>query len=172
MSRVTKLFKIIYYVFLAFIIAVAILLIFSVFPIAGNYRIMVVQSSSMEPAIKLGAIVVAKPAKEYKVGDVITFKASKESENLITHRIIEIKKEDGKIFYKTKGDASEDPDITPILKERVVGKVLFSIPYLGYAVAAAKKPYGFALIVIVPAAIIIIDEIKNIISEVKKMRKK
>jgi len=53
-----------------------------------------------------------------------------------------------------------------------VGKVLFSVPFVGYAVDFAKKPMGFALIIVVPAAIIIYDEIKKIIQELKIKRLK
>jgi len=49
---------------------------------------------------------------------------------------------------------------------------LLSIPYLGYAVDAAKKPLGFALIIIVPAVLIIFGEVKKIVEEIKKNGKK
>ena len=65
-----KPFKIIYYIFLAFIVAIALLLIVSVFPITGNYKLMIVQSGSMAPAIKMGGLVIVKPADDYKIGDV------------------------------------------------------------------------------------------------------
>jgi len=57
-----------------------------------------------------------------------------------------------------------------VSKSEIIGKVLFSVPYLGYAVDFAKKPLGFALIILVPAAIIIGDEIKKIFGEVKKKK--
>ena len=42
-----KVLKIGYYVVVVFIALVAILLIVSIFPIPGNYRVMVIQSGSM-----------------------------------------------------------------------------------------------------------------------------
>jgi signal peptidase len=165
-----KVLNLIYYVLLAFVVMVAILLIFSAFPIAGNYKIFVVQSGSMAPAIKVGSIVVVKPAEDYKIGDVITFGPYSKTKAPTTHRIYDIKVVNGQPVYITKGDANNAPDTREIAKRDILGKVLFSIPYLGYAVAFAKKPLGFVLIVIVPAVIIIVDEIKNIYKEIKKKK--
>ena len=46
------------------------------------------------------------------------------------------------------------------------------IPFVGYAVDFAKKPLGFALIIIIPATLIIYDEIRKIYGELKKSAKK
>jgi signal peptidase len=165
-----KVLNLIYYVLLAFVVMVAILLIFSAFPIAGNYKIFVVQSGSMAPAIKMGSLVIVKPANDYKIGDVITFGPYSRTKAPTTHRIYDIKVVNGQPVYITKGDANNAPDTREITKRDILGKVLFSIPYLGFAVAFAKKPLGFVLIVIVPAVIIIVDEIKNIYKEIKKKK--
>ena len=166
-----KIFKIFYYIFVAFIVLVALLLIFSVLPITGNYKVMTVISGSMQPAIKQGSVVIVKPAQDYKIGDVITFGPYNKTKAPTTHRIYDIKVEGGQPVYITKGDVNNAPDARELQKKDILGKVLFSAPYVGYAVDFAKKPMGFALIIIVPAAIIIFDEIKKIIYEVKKKNK-
>ena len=162
--------KIFYYVFLGFIVLVAILLIVSVFPITGNYKLMIVQSGSMAPAIKMGSVVVVKPADDYKIGDVITFGPYSRTKAPTSHRIYDIKVVDGQSVYITKGDANNAPDAREIQKRDVLGKVLFSVPYIGFAVDFAKKPIGFVLIIGIPAVIIISDEVKKIIREVKKTK--
>jgi len=165
-----KLFKIIYYIFIASIAAIAVLLVVSVFPITGNYKLLVVQSGSMEPAIKMGSVVIVKPIDDYQINDVITFVNPKKRQELISHRIVDLEVSEGGTFYITKGDANEDPDARKVVKDEVIGKILFSVPYLGYAVDFAKKPLGFASIIIIPAAVIIFDEIKKIFKEVKKKK--
>jgi len=162
--------KIIYWVFIGLIIAVVLLLIVSVFPITGNYKIMIVQSGSMAPAIKMGSVVMVKPADDYKIGDVITFGPYTRTKAPTSHRIYDIKVEGGNPVYITKGDANNAPDAREIKQSDILGKVLFSVPYLGFAVDFAKKPMGFALIIIVPAALIIFDEIKKIFGEIKKKK--
>ncbi len=165
-----KSFKIIYYIIIALIAVIAVLLIVSIFPITGNYKLMIVQSGSMEPAIKMGGIVMVKPMDDYKIGDVISFGKVTKIKTPTTHRIHDIKVTGGEPYYITKGDANNAPDIKEITKKDILGKVLFSVPFIGYAVDFAKKPIGFALIIIVPAAIIIFDEIKKIYGEVKKKK--
>lgn len=163
-----KIFKAIYSVIVAFIIIVAVLLIISTLPITGNYKAMTVISGSMEPAIKIGSVVVVKPSEDYQIGEIVSYGKFGKNNSPITHRIVEITNPDGeeKIF-RTQGDANDGPDQSAITKEQILGKVLFAVPYLGYAVDFAKKPLGFALIIIVPALAIIADEIKNIIKELK-----
>ena len=174
-----KVLRIIYSIFVAFIVIVALLLIVSVFPITGNYKLMIVQSGSMEPAIKMGSVVIVKPlstssgqAGDYKIGDVITFGPSTKTKAPTSHRIFDIKVVNGEPVYITKGDANNAPDSTEIQKKDIIGKVLFSIPYIGYAVIFAKKPLGFGLIIIVPAVLIIFDEVKNIFQEIKVKKQK
>lgn len=165
-----KPFKIIYYIFIASIVIIAGLLIISVFPITGNIKFMVVQSGSMEPAIKMGSIVMVKPVEDYKIGDVITFGETTKAQESTTHRIYDIKVIKEKLLYITKGDANNTPDTREIKKSEITGKVFFNIPYLGYAVDFTRRPLGFALIIIIPAAVIIGDEIKKIYGEVKKKK--
>ena len=166
-----KVLKIIYYIFIACIALIALLLVFSIFPITGNYKVLIVQSGSMAPAIKTGSVVIVKPVSDYKIGDVITFGQATKTKAPTSHRIYDIKVVDGQPVYITKGDANNAPDAKEISKSEIIGKSLFDVPYAGYAVDAAKKPLGFALIIVVPAAIIIFDEGKKIIGEIKKMRK-
>jgi len=165
-----KIFKVIYYVFLIGIAIIAVLLIVSVLPITGNIKFMTVLSGSMEPAVKMGSIVLVKPTDNYKIGDIITFGEVNKIKTPTTHRIYEMKVKGSQPVYITKGDANNAPDITEITKNDILGKVLFSVSYLGFAVDFAKKPLGFALIIIIPAAVIVFGEIKKIYGEVKKKK--
>lgn len=153
------------YVFYAAVAAIVLLLLSSAIPIPGGLKTFVVQSGSMEPSIKTGGVVVIKPMDTYGVGDVITFGPRSKTKPPTTHRIVEVKA-DGN--FLTKGDANEDGDIRPVSRYEVIGQVLFTVPYVGYAVAAAQKPWGFTIIVVIPAAIIIWEELQKIWREMKK----
>ena len=170
-----KAIKVIYNIFLGVLVIMALLVVVSAFPIEGMYQIKVVQSGSMEPTIKTGSLVIIKPWKSYEVGDIITFRSNfkdKKGENLpVTHRIIEIKTEEGLPVYLTKGDANEDADTTQIQHNDVLGGLVIAVPYVGYGIDAAKTPYGFLAVVIIPAIVIIYDQIVNIWREVKKSKK-
>ena len=165
-----KFLKIAYYFLLAFLAVMALLLILSVFPIPGNFKILTVLSGSMEPTIKTGAVVVIKPANDYNIGDIITFGPNTRTQVPITHRIYDIKIINGSPVYITMGDANNAPDGREIPKKEVIGKALFSVPYSGYLIAFIKKPIGFVLLLIVPVVIVLADETKNIIKELKNKK--
>ena len=97
-----KLFKIIYYLLITAIIAVALLLTVSIFPIPGNYDVKVVLSGSMEPAIRVGSIIVIKPTDVYGTGDIITYGKDTKTEVPTTHRIIDSRVESGKYDLQDK----------------------------------------------------------------------
>jgi len=165
-----KVLKTIYYVFLGAIALIALLLVVSAFPITGNIKVLTVLSGSMQPAIKTGSVILVKPASDYKIGDIITFGPMSKTKPPTTHRIADIKVVNGQPVYITKGDANNAPDTREIQKKDVIGKVLFDAPYVGFAVDVAKKPFGFMLIIVVPAVIIIYDEIRKIAGEIKKRK--
>jgi signal peptidase len=156
---------------IAFIIGIAtIITIFLLFyrpvSLAGDTRYEPVFSGSMEPAIPVGGIVVIKPVdpETLKIGDIICFKLTEPTS--ITHRIINITDQG----FITKGDANEDPDQWIVKKENVIGKVILTVPFVGYLGYFVRTPIGFILLIIIPASIIIILEIRNIMKELKKQK--
>jgi len=167
-----KIWQTIYYVFLGVIGAIVLLLIVSVFPITGNFKVLTVQSGSMMPAIKTGSIVLVKPTNNYKIGDIITFGQISKTKTPTTHRIAEIEVANGQPIYTTKGDANNAPDQKQVPAKEVIGRVLLDVPFLGYAVAAAKKPWGFMLLIAVPALLVIYEEAHKIWQEIKKSKTK
>ena len=167
-----KIYKIGYYIFVAIVVFVAIVILASVLPIPGKLEIKIVQSGSMEPTIKTGSLVVIRPSDTYKEGDIITFGKDTKTEVPTTHRIVADKVENGVLIYTTKGDANEDKDTKEVRRDEIVGKNIFSVPYLGYIMDFAKQPLGFILLVGLPALYIVYDEVGKIVREVKKIRSK
>ena len=166
------LFNTIYYVFLASIITIALLLVITIVPVPGNLKAKIVKSGSMEPTIKTGALVFIKPSASYKVGDIVTFGADTKTQIPTTHRIVEVIGSGSLQRFSTKGDANDSADPQTIRLSDIHGKVFFSLPYLGYVLDFARQPLGFALLIGVPTVIIIIDEIGKILREVSLMRRK
>ncbi len=163
-----KIFNLVYNIFCGILLVVILLLIFSVFPITGNFKILMVQSGSMEPTIQTGSVVFVKPAKDYKINDIITFGQATKTKAPTTHRIVDIRVQASEPIYTTKGDANNGPDQKEITKKEIIGKVLFHIPYLGYAVSFAKTKLGFALVIIIPALAVILEESVKIKNEFRK----
>ncbi|MDZ4229597.1 MAG: signal peptidase I, partial [Candidatus Veblenbacteria bacterium] len=135
-----KFYKTLYYLFFAAAVFIVVVLLSSALPIPGGIKTFVVQSGSMEPSIKTGAVVAVKPQASYEVGDVITFGPYSKTKPPTTHRIIEIKEENGRPVYATRGDANKSEDMREVASRDVIGEVIVNVPYVGYLVAAAKQP--------------------------------
>ena len=119
-----KLFTFGYYILIAGILIIAILLGASMFPIPGNFDVKIVLSGSMEPAIPTGSLVVIKPSDTYHVGDVITFGGSLKNNVPTTHRIVKVRAESGEKVFITKGDANAHEDSKEVREKDIVGKVV------------------------------------------------
>jgi signal peptidase len=151
-------------------LVVAGLLALSTFSLFG-LRSFVVLSGSMEPAVHTGSIALVRPLAEYGVGDIVTKRTSDEGVT-ITHRIIrEEIGENGKSFV-LKGDANEAQDAGLTPESDIIGRVFFSIPYLGFVVEYVKKPVGFILLIVIPAVIIIYEELGRMRREAVLLWKK
>lgn len=165
MEKIKILGQVIYGAVLVLLLAVAGLVFLTNINFLGGYKLLVVKSGSMEPVIKVGAIVVIKPSSVYAKDDVVTFRDPTNPKESITHRIYEVKKAEFTTTYITKGDANNAPDLGEMGKAQVLGKVVFNIPYVGYVVGFAKTMTGLILLIVIPSAIIIYSELMNIKNE-------
>lgn len=154
--------------FFIFIAAgVGFLLVSPELPLPIHTEVKIVKSGSMEPTIMTGAAVLIVERDSYGIGDVVTFKS--ESASIpTTHRIIASETHDGTTVFVTKGDANEESDTAPLLPENIIGKVLVDVPYLGFIFDFARQPIGFALLIGIPALLIIIDEVEKIYRELRR----
>lgn len=171
-----KLAKVIGNIVTAFLILVIIASLYSMIQYKRNpdkppqvlgYSTMSVLTGSMRPYLQPGDMIVDKAAKaeEVKVGDIITYKAGG---SVVTHRVTEVIRADGKFLFTTRGDANNTADGKPITGEQLIGKVIFKIPYGGYIARFIRSPIGLLIILAVPISFIFIGELKNILSGGKK----
>ena len=160
-----KIFKTVLNTILVLLVLIGILVVFSFIPFLGNYKVFTVMSGSMSPAIHAGSLIFVKPLSDYSVGDVVT-RRTKDPKITITHRIVSKEEIEGKIAFQTKGDANDSQDMEKFTAEGIIGKVFLSVPLLGYPVAYAKTTPGIILLIIIPAVIIIYDEIQKIRKEI------
>jgi len=128
-----------------------------------DYDIYFARSESMKPAINMGDMVIVGPAGGIKSGDIVTYELDN---SLITHRVLSV---DGDTLI-TKGDANEDPDHGPIQRSQVKSSYLFKIPYVGYLISFMHTRLGWFLIIILPAMLLVIFIIKDIIKEALRMK--
>ena len=103
-------------------------------PMPFGVGVAVALTNSMEPEFSGGDLLIVTESESYEVGDVVVFQTKQVA---ISHRIVAINGDD----VITKGDSNNLED-DPIRMEHIKGKVLFSIPLLGYVVNVIKSPIG------------------------------
>jgi len=126
----------------------------------------VVLTASMTPAIAPGDVVVvdAVPARSVAVGDVIVFEARAGDPVPITHRVIGVDRPaDGPLAFRTKGDANEDADLRPVTADRLVGRVVVTLPLIGYVVQFVGTPTGFVAFVALPLGLLVVSEVASLL---------
>lgn len=154
-----------YWFTLLVVLIVSILMLLPVLSLPGNYKAFSVTSGSMFPAIKIGDMVLTREFDHYQEGDIITFYL-RDDTLPTTHRIVERLNDNGVIKLKTQGDQNEDPDLGYRYENAVTGKVLLSIPLLGFVVNFARTQLGFMLLILLPATFIIYSELNVVKKEV------
>ena len=128
--------------------------------IIPGFRSFLIQSGSMEPTIKTGDVILVRKQTNYQENDIVTFIG--ERNRKVTHRIIEVKQTNDGLKFKTKGDANRSIDQDQINPEQIIGQMAFRFPKLGYAITFARKPKGIILLLIIPLAVIILDELNKV----------
>jgi signal peptidase I len=129
-------------------------------PAVLGFQRYVIVSGSMTGTYDRGSIVFDEevPVEELKVGDSITYEppANASPEELLTHRIVSIGQDrQGETTFRTKGDANENVDPWAFtLEQPTQAKVAFSVPYVGYLLAALSIPTVRMLAIGIPAVLL------------------
>ena len=98
-----------------------------------------VASGSMQPVMNAGdVVIIAKvPADVIKEGDIIQFR--KVEQITVMHRVIKIQETEGAKFFITKGDANDEADTDPVIPQNVVGKLVLTVPKIGWVAIVIKS---------------------------------
>ncbi len=135
-----------------------------------KFSIYTIVSASMVPNIKVyDAIINVKvdAPVDIKEGDIITFISSSliSPGKTITHRVVAITEdENGRVCYKTKGDANPVEDQACAKFNNVIGKVILKIPQLGRLQFFLASRAGWLLCILIPAMVIIGKDIMRIVT--------
>ena len=107
-----------------------------------QYQAYAVISGSMEPAIPTGSLVYVKSMEpeNVQVDDVIAYYGGRDTNAIITHRVVENRVAMGQFI--TRGDANRTADMNPVEYHYFIGRVELSIPKLGVIAQILTGPEG------------------------------
>lgn len=118
---------------LLLVAALAVVLV--IVPKATGSTPLTVLTSSMEPSLPPGTLLVVRPTstEDIRVGDVVTYQIESGRPEVISHRVIEIvSSTDGTTSFVTKGDNNDAADEAAVLPVQVRGALWYSVPWLGF----------------------------------------
>ena len=143
------------------IIIVILLCVPLVLPKMLGYQVCEVVTGSMEPELQVGSVVYIQKcdANQIKVGDIISFYVGIDEENIISHRVVEIKENQ---TFVTKGDSNNYNDDSVVDATHMIGKVKFKINNISWLVYLFDSITG----IIIVCGIIIISLFLNISSDI------
>ena len=128
-------------------------------PDFGGFIPFIILTDSMYPDIKSGALVICIEVdpKEVEKGDVISFyDPSGNGKAVVTHKVVDIINEDGKLSFKTKGINNNTEDRFPVPAEKVIAEYSgLCIPGAGNAAIFLQSPAGLVLCVILPIILLV-----------------
>ena len=112
-------------------------------------------TDSMYPDIKSGDLIFCKTAKpeDIEVGDVISFfdPASKGGTSVVTHMVIEVINEDGKISFRTRGTNNNTDDRLPVPADKLIAEYTgIRIPGAGNVALFMQSTTGLIVCVVAP----------------------
>ena len=152
---------------LTLLVAGILLLAIVVFPqLVGASGSYVVLSGSMHPTIHTGDVVVSKHVEpsHIEAGDIIVFHRGSDSyPDRTTHRVVNVVHRNDGLYFRTKGDANENPDVSLVPANRVVGRVWFHVPYIGHLLLFARTRTGLLSLVVLPCLLFIVTEAYSLI---------
>jgi signal peptidase I len=132
---------------LATVVALAALLI--VVPFVSGSTPMTILTSSMEPHLPPGTLVIVKPTPvdEIRIGDVLTYQIRSGDPAVVSHRVISVNSvSDGTFTFITQGDHNGSPDEKPVIEAQVRGVVWYSVPWVGYLATAVNGENRYWLV--------------------------
>jgi len=120
--------------------------------LGGDTEFTILSGKSMLPTIPSGSLAITKKAFDYEVGEIVAF-VQKEGgvTKVVVHRIIE--KLDNGFVIKGDNNSENDPGIIP--PEKIIGKVIFVTPFVGYLALFLKNPLVLTLSVIAVGTVMI-----------------
>lgn len=122
-----------------------------------GYKPMSVLTGSMRPELEPGDMIFARETnpEQIRADDVITYRVSQDI--LVTHRVVDVVQDDGKLYFRTKGDANNVEDNALVTQEQLVGRLAFNIPKGGYIANFIRSPLGFALLILLPIILLLVE---------------
>jgi signal peptidase len=133
-------------------------------PVLFGLHSFTVLSGSMRPTLQVGDVTVTRPipARDARVGDIVTFHDPGDRTRLVTHRITTLHLAGDQAIVTTKGDANNHAEHWTLPASGTVGRVAFHLPLIGWALVPMHGRNARLLLVVLPALLLGLIELGRI----------
>jgi len=109
-----------------------------------GYSYFTVMTPSMRSSLPVGSLIITRrtDANLLQVGDAITYFAAN---NTVTHRIVDVTHGVDGLEFQTKGDDNTFVDPDPVSADRVIGRVVFRVRYVGHVMLFIQQRIAWVL---------------------------
>lgn len=131
-------------------------------PSIGGTFPLIVLTDSMYPHIESGDLIICHTidASEVKEKDVISFfDPASNGTSIVTHRVVEVINENGKISFRTRGDNNNTEDKQPVPAENLVGIYKSRIAGAGHIAMFMQSTAGLIICVVLPIVLLVAYDI-------------
>ena len=122
-------------------------------------------TGSMEPTISPGDVVIDEeiPPTEAQVGDIVTFRDPEQQSKMLTHRVASTRTlKDGRVAFVTQGDANNTQERWRVPADGQIGRVMYTVPWVGHVAVFARTRLGWILLIGVPLLLVLGEELLRI----------
>ena len=137
-------------------------------PVINGSSILVVKGESMYPILKNGDLIFIdrKDKRGYGINDIVSYYIE---DIIVTHKIVDIKENNGEIRYYTKGINNVNQDKYYITNDQIIGEYKgIKVPMIGYISILASTNLGYLLLVVVPLGLVFILLVIEVMKEITK----
>lgn len=128
-------------------------------PSFGGMMPLIVLTDSMYPDIKSGDLIICSTVEpqDVEIGDVISFyDPAGNGTSVVTHAVIDIVEEDGRLSFKTKGINNNTEDRLLVKEEHLIAEYTgFRIPGAGNVAIFMQTTTGLIICVVVPIILLV-----------------
>jgi signal peptidase I len=116
-----------------------------------GYQPLAIRSGSMTPTLGVGDLVLTRsvPATSIRPGQIVTFHDPDLGFQLVTHRVVQVKRAGGTLEVETKGDANKVPEHWSIAASSEVGRTFAHVPELGRVLVEPRRWLAVATVVLI-----------------------
>ena len=65
---------------------------------------------------------------------------------MLTHRVVGMRRAGGHYWFITKGDANNTPEHWRVAVGGEIGRVVYTVPWVGHVAVLTRSPLGWALL--------------------------